>query len=113
MAREVPDVWIVGVPSAPTITGEVVQQRLVRHALLWAAARPWVRGVIAGDASDITTPVGLRTASGRARRALVEVATALRARRDAPTAPDPAVAADSTAGIPRVPPPDTLVPPTQ
>lgn len=117
LARVVPDAWILGVPAAPAVTGEVVHQRLVRHALAWGAARPWVRGIIAGDAGDVTAPTGLRTATGRARRALAEVGGALRAQRDIPSAPPPAVvpvapvAAESMpAAGPRAA-PDTLTPP--
>jgi hypothetical protein len=114
LARVVPDVWILGVPTAPVVTGEVVQQRLVRHALQWGVAHPWVRGVIAGDAGDVTAPTGLRTATGRARRALAEVGGALRAQRDIPAAPPPAmvpVAPESTSSAGRPTAPDTLTPP--
>jgi hypothetical protein len=105
LGRPPPDTWLLGVPSAPTITGERAQRHLVRYALAWATARPWVRGVIAGDASDVAGPVALRTARGRRRLALAEVAIALRLQRDAtavtgaeatlapaaPTPPDSAV----------------------
>jgi hypothetical protein len=123
LARVVPDVWILGVPAAPAVTGEVVQQQLVRYALAWGVAHPWVRGVIAGDAGDVTAPTGLRTATGRARRALTEVGGALRAQRDTPAAPPPAVvpvtpgtpgtpvAPESTATAGRILSPDTLTPP--
>ena len=114
LARVVPDVWILGVPTAPAVTGEVVQQRLVRHALQWGVAHPWVRGVIAGDAGDVTAPTGLRTATGRARRALAEVGGALRAQRDIPAAPPPAVvpvAPESTSSAGRPSAPDSLPPP--
>ncbi len=84
LSRVASDVWVLGVPTAPAVTGEIAQQQLVRHALAWGAARPWVRGIIAGDAGDITAPTGLRTATGRGRRALAEVGAALRAQRDAP-----------------------------
>ncbi|MHB8839918.1 MAG: hypothetical protein ACYC7F_13325, partial [Gemmatimonadaceae bacterium] len=85
----------------------------MRHTLRWAAAHPWVRGVIAGDASDVASPAGLRTASGRARRALFEVGAALRAQRDAPPAAavDAVVPADTTPGALRVNAPDTLLTP--
>ncbi len=113
LARVMPDVWIVGVPTAPIVMGEVVQQQLVRHALAWSAARPWVRGVIAGDASDITAAAGLRTASGRARRALADVAAALRVQRDltpATTIPDTAAIASDSA-VRSVRSPTTTLPP--
>ncbi len=113
LARVAPDAWILGVPAAPAVTGEVVQQRLVRHALAWGAARPWVRGVIAGDAADVTAPTGLRTAAGRARRALAEVGSALRTQRETPDAAPPvppAVVPEATpAGRSILP--DTLTPP--
>jgi len=73
------------------VAGEVAQQRLVRHALQWGASRTWVRGVIAGDASDVLSITGLRTATGRSRGALAELGIALRALRDTPVvAPIPA-----------------------
>ena len=84
MARAVPAVWLIGVPASPAVAGEVAQQRLVRHALLWGASRVWVRGVIAGDASDALAGTGFRTPGGRSRRALTEVGAALRSLRDSP-----------------------------
>ena len=84
MARVVPAVWVIGVPTSPSVAGEVAQQRLVRHALLWGASRTWVRGVIAGDASDALAGTGLRTPGGRSRRALTEIGAALRSLRDVP-----------------------------
>lgn len=115
LARVVPDVWILGVPAAPAVTGEVVQQRLVRHTLAWGAAHPWVRGVIAGDAADVTAPTGLRTASGHARRALAEVGSALRTQRDTPDAPPPALPPVAPEATPagRSIAPDTLTPPRE
>lgn len=113
LSRVVPDAWILGVPTAPAVTGEVVQQRLVRHALAWGAAHPWVRGVIAGDAADVTAPTGLRTATGRARRALAEVGSALRAQRDIPAVPPPAllpIATESTRAADRRTLRDTFTP---
>lgn len=112
LARVRPDVWVVGVPSAPLVTGEYVQAQLVRHALAWGAARAWVRGVIAGDASDVLAATAVRTAAGRPRLALGEVATALRAQREAPhaVAPDSVSPADSTPHRPRTNSSDTLPP---
>jgi hypothetical protein len=103
-ARDAPMVWVLGTPSAPAATGEVVHQRVVRFALDWSAAHPWVRGVIAGDASDGLTPVGLRTATGRPRRALEEVRTVLRLRRDMP----PALIDPRAAPSPDTPPAPTV-----
>jgi hypothetical protein len=110
LGRPSPDTWLLGVPTAPTVTGERVQRQLVRYALAWATARPWVRGVIAGDASDVSGAVALRTAGGRRRGALTDVASALRLQRDATLgsaaaatpAPSPA---DSTARPSNPPPP--------
>lgn len=91
LARAAPSVWLMAVPASPAVAGEVAQQRLVRHALQWGASRTWVRGVIAGDASDVLSITGLRTATGRSRGALAEVGIALRALRDTPVvAPIPA-----------------------
>ena len=87
LARTPPAVWLVSLPSAPAVDGEVAQQHLVRQALQWASARPWVRGVITGDASDTWWSGGLRAASGRSRLALAEVGTALHALRDSPVPP--------------------------
>lgn len=86
MARAVPAVWLVGVPTSPVVSGELAQQGMIRHALRWSVSRPWMRGVIAGDASDDLAGTGLRTPGGRSRRALAEVGAALRALRDAPLA---------------------------
>lgn len=108
-----PSVWILGVPASPSVTGELAQQRLVRHTLAWGAAHAWVRGVVAGDASDAMAAAALRTAEGRSRRALAEVGAALRAARDLPPtlpadAPPPA---DSEAAATRPPRTDTIPPP--
>jgi len=113
LARVRPDVWVVGVPSAPLVTGEAVQAQLVRHALAWGAARAWVRGVIAGDASDVAAATGVRTAAGRPRHALAEVEAALRAQREAPRAatPDSLPRTDSTPRGARAISSDTLPPP--
>jgi hypothetical protein len=89
LSRAPARVWIVGVPTAPAVLGERAQQRVVRHMLAWSAARPWVRGVIAGDASDIAAPTALRTASGRSRLALLDVGAALRAQSDSLRSPFP------------------------
>ncbi len=103
LARAAPSVWVLGVPSSPAVAGEQAQQRLVRHALLWGASRDWVRGVIAGDASDVLAATGMRTPSGRSRGALSEVGAALRALRDAPLAV-PAVTDTATVDTLRMPP---------
>lgn len=107
LARIAPAVWITTVPTAPATTGEVVQRQLVRHALAWGAAHTFVRGVIAGDASDVMSPTGLRTATGRSRPALHEVGSALRALRDIAPAPGTAdsLAVDSLRPAPNPPPP--------
>jgi hypothetical protein len=89
LARAPARVWIVGVPTAPAVLGERAQQRVVRRVLAWSAARPWVRGIIAGEASDIAAPTALRTASGRSRLALLDVAAALRAQSDSLRSPFP------------------------
>jgi hypothetical protein len=87
LARTPPPVWLLQLPSAPGVEGEVAQQHMLRHALQWSAAHSWVRGVIAADASDTWAESGVRTAGGRARRALAEVGAALRGLRDAPPPP--------------------------
>lgn len=109
LGRRPPGTWLLGVPSAPTVTGERVQQHLVRYALAWATASPWVRGVVAGDASDVAGPVALRTAGGRRRLALAEVVAALRLQRDAA-----AGAATDASIAPTAPaPPDTSIRPSE
>lgn len=110
MARAVPAVWLIGVPTSPAVAGEVAQQRLIRHALLWGASRTWVRGVIAGDASDALAGTGLRTPDGRSRRALTEIGAALRSLRDVPMVVPFAV--DTTAVDTLRPAPEPL-PPSQ
>ncbi|MHB1311617.1 MAG: hypothetical protein ACYC3L_06330 [Gemmatimonadaceae bacterium] len=99
MAHTPPVVWVVALPSAPAVDGEVAQQHVLRQALQWASAHAWVRGVIAGDASDTWWSGGLRAASGRSRPALAEVGNALRSLRDSPAlpvTPSDTASADST-----------------
>jgi hypothetical protein len=98
LARTPPSVWLVRLPSAPAVDGEVAQQHLVRQALQWGSAHPWVRGVIAGDASDGWSSTGLRAASGRSRRALAEIASALHSLRE--SAAQSVMPADSSSGTP-------------
>ncbi len=88
LAAAPPSVWLVALPFAPAVDGEIAQQHVVRQALSWAAAHAWVRGVIAGDAADLWLDGGLRTASLRSRPALAEVGSALKALRES-TAPPP------------------------
>lgn len=100
-------VWILGVPVAPGLLGERAQQRALHRTLAWSAAHAFVRGVIAGDASDEMAATGLSTANGRPRLAVRELSAALRAQRDAPAAaPTAPPAAPDTAR----PPADTLSP---
>lgn len=104
LVSPVPEVWVAEIPTAPAVTGARVQQALVRRTLRWASTNAWVRGIVAGAASDITAPTALRTADLRARPALQEVALALRAQRDAASVTAPPVA-DSTGAAGIVPPP--------
>jgi hypothetical protein len=83
-AARTPTVWLLGAPTAPAVTGEAAQAQMVRYILAWSEMRPWVRGVIAGDASDEVAATGLRTANGRSRQAVVELGAALRASHDIP-----------------------------
>jgi hypothetical protein len=70
--------WLIAA-GAPALEGEEAQRRLAHHILLWAAARPHVRGVVFGDAADYDRMTGFRTSSGRLRRVTEEVATTIRA----------------------------------
>lgn len=116
LASTPPSVWMLGVPAAPAVLGEAIQQQLVRQALTWGASQSYVRGVIAGDASDGMAATGLRTASGRSRRAGGTVGALLRAQRELPAAPSaspetPTV--DSLTAGKRREPPDTSSPPVR
>jgi len=116
LARRAPTVWLLGVPAAPLVTGEATQRQLVRHALAWGAAHAWVRGIVAGDASDLMTATALRTATGRPRPALAEVGALLRAQRDLPAVvptADPIPPPDSMASSERRLPPESRTPPSR
>ena len=65
--------WIV-VAGVPVLEGEAAQRRLMRHVLVWAASRPFVRGVVLATATDYDRMTGLRAASGRLRQAVTEAA---------------------------------------
>ena len=69
--------WLLAV-AAPLAQGEDAQQRVLLHALGWAAERTLVRGVVLGEAADYAQGTGLRTVDGRLRRAAGEVAAAIR-----------------------------------
>ena len=70
--------WLLATGS-PVLEGEGAQQRLARHVLLWAAARPQIRGVVLADAADYDRMTGFRSASGRLRRVAADVAATIRA----------------------------------
>ena len=69
--------WIVA-SSAPAIIGEDAQRRLLHHILAWATAHSAVRGVVLGDAADYDRVTGFRSATGRMRPIVADVAAAIR-----------------------------------
>lgn len=76
--------WIIA-SAAPALEGEEAQRRLMRHVLVWASARPRVRGVVLADAADYDRITGFRTPGGRLRRAAADAASTIRTLADAPT----------------------------
>ncbi len=64
--------WVLA-EGAPLSFGELAQQRLYRHVLLWAAARSGVYGVVVAQAGDYVRVTGLRAADGRWRPAAAEL----------------------------------------
>ncbi len=69
--------WIVA-SSAPAIIGEDAQRRFLHHVLAWATAHASVRGVVLGDAADYDKVTGLRSATGRLRPIVADVAASIR-----------------------------------
>jgi hypothetical protein len=61
--------WILEAGGYPTVHGELSQARALWGILAWATNHPIVRGVIAFEASDYSTRLGLQTPSGRSRLA--------------------------------------------
>ena len=79
--------WIV-VSGAPVLEGDDAQRRLVRHVLVWAASRAFVRGIVLADANDYDRMTGLRSAQGRLRAAVAEAAATVHVLSDS-TPPSP------------------------
>ena len=79
--------WIV-VSGAPVLEGDDAQRRLVRHVLVWAASRAFVRGIVLADANDYDSMTGLRSAQGRLRAAVAEAAATVHVLSDS-TPPSP------------------------
>ena len=61
--------WILEAGGYPTAHGELSQARALWGILAWATNHPAVKGVIAFEASDYATRLGLQTPSGRLRLA--------------------------------------------
>jgi len=61
--------WILEAGGYPTVHGELSQSRALWGILAWATNHPIIRGVIAFEASDYSTRLGLQTPSGRIRLA--------------------------------------------
>ncbi len=61
--------WILEAGGLPTVHGELSQSRALWGILAWSTNHPNVRGVIAFEASDYSTRLGLQTPSGRIRLA--------------------------------------------
>ena len=69
--------WIIA-SSAPAIIGEDAQRRFLHHVLAWATSHISVRGVVLGDAADYGRVTGLRSATGRLRPIVSDVAATIR-----------------------------------
>jgi hypothetical protein len=61
--------WILEAGGFPTVHGELSQSRALWGILSWSTNHPIIRGVIAFEASDYSTRLGLQTPSGRIRLA--------------------------------------------
>ncbi len=61
--------WILEAGGFPTVHGELSQSRALWGILAWSTNHPIVRGVIAFEASDYSTRLGLQAPSGRIRLA--------------------------------------------
>ena len=61
--------WILEAGGYPTVHGELSQSRALWGILAWSTNHPIIRGVIAFEASDYSTRLGLQTPSGRIRLA--------------------------------------------
>jgi hypothetical protein len=61
--------WILEAGGFPTVHGELSQSRALWGILAWSTNHPVVRGVIAFEASDYSTRLGLQAPSGRIRLA--------------------------------------------
>ena len=80
--------WIIA-SSAPAIIGEDAQRRLLHHILTWATAHSAVRGVVLGDAADYDRVTGFRSATGRMRPIVADVARAIRVLSEIPATVTP------------------------
>lgn len=61
--------WILEAGGFPTVHGELSQSRALWGILAWSTNHPFIRGVIAFEASDYSTRLGLQSPSGRIRLA--------------------------------------------
>ena len=61
--------WILEAGGYPTVHGDLSQARALWGILAWATNHPAVKGLIAFEASDYATRLGLQTPAGRIRLA--------------------------------------------
>ncbi|MCA0374966.1 MAG: hypothetical protein LCH84_04820 [Gemmatimonadetes bacterium] len=61
--------WLAPVGGLPRAHGDAAQLAAIRHTVAWGARRPWVTGVIIGEAADYRRWLGLRASNGRLRAA--------------------------------------------
>ena len=73
--------WVWSAGSFPIAHGDAAQERALTAVLAWATARPMIRGVIAAEAGDYDTTIGLRAANRRLRPGAFTLARAIRALR--------------------------------
>jgi hypothetical protein len=69
--------WILEAGGFPTVHGEPSQSRALWGILAWSTNHPMFRGLIAFEAGDYSTRLGLQTPSGRVRPAAAALKKAI------------------------------------
>ncbi len=69
--------WILEAGGFPAVHGELSQARALWGILAWSTNHPAIRGVIAFEAGDYATRLGLQTPSGRTRPAAATLRRAI------------------------------------
>jgi hypothetical protein len=71
--------WILEAGGFPTVHGEPSQSRALWGILTWSTNHAMIRGLIAFEAGDYSTRLGLQTPSGRVRPAVATLRRAIAA----------------------------------